>query len=402
MAISQGVRAQADLSTNREKLSFAADIALLDAESSPFTTILNKFPRKTAGSRTHRFLDDVVFPETDQIDGEQTAADTTILVDNGGRFAKCDLVRVNSSGEVMLVLSVSVNTLTVDRDYGEQDTTPGYTARADTLPDNGYLTIIGNTFEQGHTIAPIKNTVEVERYQHLQQQRTSFGISETVAASELYGEQEWPYEMRKKRTEHHRKLEYQHIWGLPVQGDKGLYDGTNNTNPNAAFGVDFFIGEYASADKKTTQADITQSEFLDHLESTFEHSHKLVCLCPRLLGTALDFWGISKLNTFVGGEKFGMKIRHWDSNDGEVIFVTERLVKDPAGTDGVSALFLNMGSVALTYYSNIGATKMREPIRYVNSDGATLMKAEWDTISGIEMRKPDEHSRIDGMISYSL
>ena len=97
-----------------------------------------------------------------------------------------------------------------------------------------------------------------------------------------------------------------------------------------------------------------------------------------------------------------MKIRHWDSNDGEVIFVTERLAKDPAGTDGVSAFFLNMVSVALTYYSNIGATKMREPIRYVNSDGATLMKAEWDTISGIEMRKPDEHSRIDGIISYSL
>lgn len=397
-------RVQADLSSNREKLDFAANIALLEADEAPFTAILNKFPRVMTGNRTRRWLDDEVQPEvvTSAAQTNQNASSVTLTVTAGFglRLAKGDLLRHNTSGEVLLVTAVSTDAITVTRNYGQGDSTPGYTTRLATILTGAYLTIIGNAFMQGHLLPGIKNTKEIERLNHTQEQRTPLGVSETVIASDLYGEQEWPYEIRKKRTEHHRRLEFQHLYGVPVQGTKAIADATN-TAPAAAAGLDFYISEYASADKKTNVGgDITQQEFLNHLESAFQYSSQLVCFTPRKLRFAIDFWGLSKINTFVGGTAFGMKVVRWDTNDGSVIFVTERLNRDPLGTDGVRAHFVNMDNVALVYFNNIGPTRFRNLMSY-EADGSTVKKSEWTTISALQVRLIDTHSLISNITSYS-
>jgi hypothetical protein len=279
-------------------------------------------------------------------------------VDDGNAFTAGDLVMVNASKEIMLVTAVSTNDLTVTRDYGEGGT-PGYVARADSINDDAWLTIIGNAFEQGHPLPNIKNFAEVERTNVVQDLRTPFGVTEIVAATAQYGENDWPYQMRKKGVEHLRNWERQNVQGVAVTSDRTLY-ASSNTAPGTAAGIDFYIREYAAAGRKISQTELTQSEFLSALRVIFANgSQNKLLLASPLLREAMDFWGISKLNTFVAGTVMGMKINRWESSFGTVAIVTEEILRAPAATEGETSYFIDLDNVKLCYLQGIGNTRLR-------------------------------------------
>ena len=303
---------------------------------------------------------------------------------------------------VTALSTVNSGSIVVTRDYGQGDSTPGYSIRADTIDDGDYLTIIGNAFEQGHPLPVRKSTVEIERFNFCQDQRTPFGISEVAAAAAVHGEADWPFQMRKAGITQARKVEYQNIWGVPVQGDKGIFaSGTGNTAPQAAAGLDYYIRRYADSVRKITQTDITQSEFLDFIEAGFEFgSAEKIMYCPPVLRSALDFWGISKLQTFSEKTLFGMNVARWVSSHGTIIFVNHKMLRDPGTADGANAYLLDMKNIKWITYSNIGSTRLRtlEPYK---ATGATVKQAEFQTISCIEIKLPETHAYLEGLQTYS-
>lgn len=398
--IARGTKAQTNLSTNREKLDMAEQIALLEPDAAKFTTLTMRTNKGTTQATTHRWLDDELQPDEVQINDATTgsAGSVTITVDDGNAFAAGDLVLVNASKEVMLVTAISTNDLTVTRDYG-QGGTPGYTARADSTSDNAWLTIIGNAFEQGHPLPSIKNFQEVERTNIVQDLRTPFGVTEIVAATAQYGENDWPYQMRKKGIEHLRNLERQNVQGVAVTSDLSLY-ATTNTAPGAAAGIDFYIREYGDSARQISQTEITQTEFLDAIEAMFAFGgqNKLLLASPTLR-TAFDFWGISKLNTFVAGTVFGMKINRWESSWGTIAIVTEEILRDP-GSDGETSYFVDLDNVKFVTLQGIGGTRLRM-LRPYEADGSTIKQAEWNTIGCLEVRSASTHGYLTGVTSYA-
>lgn len=399
--VATGLRAQDSWATDREDLDFADRIALLNPNENPLTLLAMRFGKGNSGNVKHQWIDDETQPTFDKVAGAVATAATTFDVDNGGRFAIGDLVRdMGGNYEVMLVTAISTDELTVDRDYGEAGT-PGYNARARQIPDNGDIEIISNAFEQGHPLPVIKNTQEIVRVNFTQDKRTPAGITEIAAAAAVHGEQDWPYQMRKKGIEHMNQLETMNIWGVPEVGDQGAFvSGTGNTGPQAAGGIFFYIDEYADATKKVTQSDLTQSEFLDFLEAGFEFgSHQKLLLAPSLMRSAIDFWGIAKLNTVPEDTAFGIDVSRWISSHGKVVIITHKLLKDK-GTNGVTSFLLDLDEIKWITYSNIGATKVRNLHSY-ESDGSTIKEAEYQTIGCIEMRQANKHAYIDGTISYS-
>lgn len=398
--IAGGTKAQTNLSSNREKFDFAEQIALLEPDAAKFTTLTMRTNKGTTGATTHRWLDDELQPDEVQIDDSTTysAGSVTITVDDGNAFAAGDLVMVNASKEIFLVISISTDNLTVDRDYGEAGT-PGYVARADSISDDAWLTIIGNAFEQGHPLPSIKNFQEVERTNVVQDLRTPFGVTEIVAATDQYGENDWPYQMRKKGVEHLRNLERQNVQGVAVRSDLSLYS-SSNTAPGTAAGIDFYIREYGDSVRQISQTEITQTEFLDALQAMFANgSQNKLLLSSPTLRTAFDFWGISKLNTFVAGTVFGMKINRWESSWGTVSIVTEEILRDP-GSDGETSYFIDLDNVKIVTLQGIGQTRLRmlEPYK---ATGATIKQAEWNTISCLEVRSAGTHGYITGVTSYA-
>lgn len=398
MAIPRDTRATDDFSTNRIKLDFADGIALLDPNANPFTLITQKLNRGTSGAIKHSWLDDVLQPESTQVTAEEGTAVTQLAVDDATYFAVGDLVMHNQTNEIMLVLAAGTTTIEVTRDYGESGT-PGYTALADTIDDNDYLTIIGNAFEQGASLPAEKSTVEVEGANYCQDVRTPFGVTEVAAAATVYGENDWAFQMRKAGITHQRKLEWSALFGIPEVGVSTLSAGVD-TAPPMAGGIRYYLDLGASTSRKVSQAEITMTEFLDFLEAGFEFgSAEKVMFCSPVLRTALDYWGITKLQTFSEKNVFGMKVATWVSAHGTVKFVTHKMLKDP-GADGAWNFLLDMENIRWIDYANIGSTRLRHLDVY-QATGETSKKAEYQTIGCMEFRLPETHAYLKGVTSYA-
>jgi hypothetical protein len=391
-------RATTNFSSNRIKLDFADGIALLDPNANPFTLITQKLNRGSSGAIKHSWLEDVLQPESGQVTAEEAASETTLAVDDALVYAVGDLVMHNQTNEIMLVTASTTTTILVDRDYGEAGT-PGYTALADTIDDNDYLTIIGNAFEQGAVLPTEKSVVETERYNYCQDVRTPFGVTEIAAAANVYGENDWTWQMKKAGITHQRKLEAGALWGVPEIGVSTLSAGVD-TGPPTSGGIRWFLNEYASAARKVSQAEITMTEFLDFLEAGFEYgSAEKVMFCSPVLRTALDYWGITKLNTFSEKNVFGMKVATWVSAHGTVKFVTHKMLKDP-GSDGAWNFLLDMENIKWVDYANIGSTRLRHLDVY-QATGETSKKAEYQTIGCMEFKLPETHAYLKGVTSYA-
>lgn len=404
-------RAQDSWSTNREKLDFSEGIALLDPNENPFTLMTMKYGRKTSGNVKHSWFEDVLVPETDTADTVTTTADTVFEIDNIDRWAVGDIALVNASREAMLVTAISdaasgAATITVIRDYGA--TSGAWTAVAAAIADGATLQIIGNAFEQGHDLPTLKSTKEVQMDNYCQDQRTPFGISEIAAAAAVRGEADWPYQMRKGGISHMRKIELQNLWGRPMPGDKGLFSGTHSAAgdaPATGGGIWHFLTggtgfTGTGANRLTEQAELTKGEFLTWVRHAFQYgSSKKIGFCSGIFREQLDTWGISNLQTFSTTTVYGIAVAKWVSAHGTILFVTHKMLDGMTGIGGCCFL-LDMAEIKWITYSNIGSTRLRT-LKPYEADGSTVKKAEFQTISCIEVKNPEKHACLYGMTSVT-
>ena len=394
--VTQSVRATGTLASTREDVEYMKGILLLERNTNPITFISNQMGMEDSVATKYAWFEDDLVPDVDRVnygtgyDGSSTA----IVVDTGELFAAGDLVRAVNTNEVMLVTSVSSDTLTVVRDFGQAG--EGWTAKAGSLDDNDYLEIIGNAFEQGHPLPAIKTTLEVEKKGYVSDIRTPYGVSEVTDAVRLRGEQEMSYLDRKRMIEHLEKVEKMNIWAKPYVGDKGLYvAATGNTAPTVGPGINHILETGTDSARLVDQTDLTQSEFEDFLEVLFEYgSDTKYCFCDAKLRTALDRWGVSKLNTFTNETVMGMAVNLWRSSHGDVVFRTHRLLKNPDSADYRYAFFLDFDAgIKQVFLQGIGTTRVRDLNVYA-ATGETVKKKEVQTIQGLKLPQANKHGRL--------
>ena len=398
------VRGRSNLSTNRELLDFAEGISLLDPNENPFTLMSMKFKTKTSGNVKHSWLRDELVPESDTVDTTTACvtAGTTLYVDNGDRWAIGDIFMREATHETCLITARTSDALTIVRDYGA--TSGAYTALADEFDDEDVITWIGNAFEDAFALPALKSTTETQIDNWCQLQRTPWAMGELAQAAAMRGEDDWVFQDRKAAITHLRKLERQHIFGHPMPGDAGIY-ATTNDNPATAGGLLHYLTGGTSfdgtgSDRLVSNASITHQEFLDYLEAIFEYgSSRRVAFVAPLFRSALDYWGISKLNTFSETTKYGMKIATWLSSHGEISFITHKMLKDAGGDDGAYAFFVDMDDISQVIYQSF-PTQKRTLDPYA-ADGTMAKKAEWLTCSSLEVREPKKHGCIYGTTSYA-
>jgi hypothetical protein len=118
-------------------------IGIISPYETPLLDALGDALRE-ATSTHHEWLEDELLPNKDTINDStytDPAADTDFVVDNGSRFRVGDQIQVKGSEELMLVTTISTNTLTVVRGYA------GTTA--EDLADNQVINILGNAALEG-------------------------------------------------------------------------------------------------------------------------------------------------------------------------------------------------------------------------------------------------------------
>ena len=199
----------------------AEDVSDLIGIVSPYETpLLDALgdPVREAASTHHEWLEDELLPNKDAVNDSTFTdpdIDTQFVVDNGSRFRAGDQIQIEGSRELMLVVGVSTNTLTVTRGYG--GTLP------EGLADNKVINILGNAALEGDDKPGIRFTNRSRKGNYTQIFTAAVEVSGTdMAASQLGLADEMDYQKQERLRELVRDLENTVInGGQPTSSPQG-------------------------------------------------------------------------------------------------------------------------------------------------------------------------------------
>lgn len=160
--------------------------------------------KRPASSTIHEWIEDSLLPNTDTLNQVSFTPDaqnaTSLTVNNGTRFRVGDLVRPDQSNEVMFVSSISTNTLTVIRGYGN-------TTKA-TLANGRKLYILANSTLEGADADSARFTARARKQNYTQIFASTVEVSGSMQAVRAYGVQdELDYQKQERLRELLRDLE---------------------------------------------------------------------------------------------------------------------------------------------------------------------------------------------------
>ena len=389
-----GFKGTLDLSTYRLAIDLADRIALLDINENPATYVAKKVKTQKAKQPKVSFLTDVMRPYVDQVNFSTGYASnlTAVTVDNYAYFTAGDLWQVFDSYELMFVNSVSSDGIVnFIRNYAS--VASGVTGYRTALVDDDYLTRVGNVNEEGAGAPTANMTTEVQVDNYNQILRTPFELSNTELASLFEAEADLPYTTRKKGLEHSQDMERLFFWGLPSVAQTG----TLGKPARMTGGAWYFIKEGAPSGNVVTDTDITEDEFLEWLRNCFRYgsSRKWLFCCP-LMASAIEKWGLVKLQTAPGGTLYGFAPTRWVSVHGEVMIVIHKMLEGVApGTAGGWAFILDMNEIS---YRPLRDTKLLTN-RQANDEDR--YEAEYLTEFTFLYGNPEKHGAMHGITSFS-
>ncbi|MEM1330629.1 MAG: DUF5309 family protein [Planctomycetota bacterium] len=168
--------------------------------------------RAAATSTVHEWIEDELLPNTDALNQSTFSPSATtasfLTVEHGARFRPGDLVRPAESGEVMLVIAVTGDSLDVVRGYG------GTTAIA--LANGMALHILGNAALEGADAAGARFTTRSRKQNYTQIFTATVSVSGSMRAARAHGVvDELDYQRQERLRELLRDLENCVINGVP-------------------------------------------------------------------------------------------------------------------------------------------------------------------------------------------
>lgn len=374
-----GVRNTANITQAKRKIDMSDTIALLQPTATPLISLLKQLKRtvKPAINPRYAWLEDDLGQRWDMVNngaGYDNAA-TSIAVDNGAFFAPGDVVKIPRTDEVMLVVSINVNTLTVKRGYG--------TTTAAAIVDNDPLVIIGNANEEGSGTRIIKTTNEVEVFNYTQIFKLPFGVTNTENASEMYGGSDLSYQQKKKGIEHMRDMARTFYFGERKE------DVTGDAPRRTTGGILSFMTE----NNYDAGGQLTESEFDTNVaEVIFRYgSSEKLMLCSARLLSVINSWGKGKLQVNLGAKKYGLNVVQYISPFGILNLTYDPLLE--------GAVYGGYGVIIDTDNIKYRPLKGRDTKLETNiqANDEDQRKDQYITEAGIEVRLPKTHAVITGV-----
>lgn len=199
----------------------AEDVSDLVAINSPHETpLLHALgdADRPARSTVHEWLEDALLPNTDRVNDStftNPATDTSFVVANVDRFRVGDQIRVEGSGELMLVSAINAgtSTLTVVRGYGASG--------PEALADEAVIHILGNAALEGDSADAARFTARTRRVNYTQIFTKTVEVSGSeLAVRQLGVADELDYQKQQRTRELLRDLENTLINGRAAGGDQ--------------------------------------------------------------------------------------------------------------------------------------------------------------------------------------
>ncbi len=190
-------------------------IGIISPHETPLLDILGD-PLRAATSTHHEWFEDELLPNRDSIADSSIADplnDTSFEAANGSRFRIGDQIQIVGSEELILVLGVGGDTLTVERGYA------GTTN--ENLVDGQVINILGNAALEGASKPNTRFTNRIRTGNYTQIFTNAVEVSGTdIAASQLGLADEMDYQKQQRLRELIRDLENTVINGGQPESDQ--------------------------------------------------------------------------------------------------------------------------------------------------------------------------------------
>jgi len=357
----------------------------LDPNATKLTTLLMKLTKKEAKNPKFDQLTDEFRPLNDLVDGAQTDSDTAIEVDNGSYFRAGDICHLPVTKEIMFVVSVAADVLTVaTRPWGETAKTA--------ITDNDPIWIIGNAFEEGAGKPAIRTTKVATDFNYTEIFREPFGVTRTEEESETYGNEDLARLRWKHGREHMLQIERMMWFGERNEDTSGAHP------KRSSRGV---MRNLLAAGSGATVVDaggtMLESEFETFLRNLFRFGSETKFLfCSRLAMSVISTFANAKLQTFTADQQYGINITSYVSPHGMAKLLTNNLFEGAYGTDkewGGWIVGLDLSDLKYRHLRN-SDTKL-----YINRQAPDVdgQIDEYLTECGLQLNHPRYHGFTKGI-----
>lgn len=210
-----GARGTGNVSQANRKVDIKDRVLELQPNTTPFVVLADKLPKKVAVNPQFSWFEEDLEPRYSATSGTVTNVATSVPVTagQGAWFAQHDLVFVPRTGEMIRVVSVATDTLTVVRAVGSTGTA---------MNSGEELLITGSAQPEGDTSKPARSGVPAQVTNYTQIFREPWESTETWRASDTFaGPDDWQRLTKHKGIEHRKEIEYAFLVGRPSEDLSG-------------------------------------------------------------------------------------------------------------------------------------------------------------------------------------
>lgn len=381
-----GARATSSVVSGRLIPDYADEIFSYQPNGNAMALLLVKARSKRKVSQyQYYFLQKDRYPYRDKVNlgAGYDADDTSIVVDNGGRFYARAEVFVPRTLERFLVQSVTNNTLTIEQ--------RGLGSTAQPLLDNDELVILGDSYPENAASGTEKSVQETSVFNYTQTIRTPFAFSGRNMNSDMFGGPDMKTEEKWQASEHTQKIEKILLWGARATFNDATSALTNTTTG----GLHFWVKD--QNEWNINGIPFNHKNFVEYLEYGMYYGRggRFGTRTKWLFGssaymTQIESWGHDLVRLVPSDSVLGLKVKKIQTTHGDVMLVDHPLFE---GDLRDKAFLVDMNHVRYAYHQGRD-TQLRRDIGTPSVDGKTH---EILTDCGLEVTLPLAHGFIDGL-----
>ena len=291
ITVNSGLVDSEDPLSDERKVDMREKIAMLDQDTTQFSTLLMKLPQERAKSFKVEWMNDELMPQITAVTASAASDGTNLAVttSEGSYFRAGDVLRIVDTNEPVRVTTAAASSLTVVRAID------GSTAAS--IPNAAKLLRVGSSNAEGATLPAAVVAERAANYNYTQIFRDSFRFSETANATQYYGGGQYEKEAKKKAIEHKWQIENMLFFGAR----------STSTSANAPLRTSGGLLQYVTSESDTDTLDETE------LQTFFRHaleygSSRKVFFCAPLVMQVISSFLEEDINARPGDNVHGVKV----------------------------------------------------------------------------------------------
>ena len=386
-----GATGSQNILSNLRVVDFADKIYLLQPEAAPLYVLVSRLNKRSAINTTIEWPENDLNPSWSSLGASATSAATqlTITTNEGVYFNKYDLVKIPSTGEIILVTNSSTSEITAIRGYGS--TTNASAANGSSL------VILGPAFEEGSASTALytKSRTASRVYNYLQLFRKSVEVTNTMLNSELYGGDIRSYERRVKGIELMRDMERVFLYGERLEDTSSGKDTTLTHARRTSGGADYYISTNTTA----VGGILSESDFEAFIRTVTRYGGDEVYLfAAPLIVSVISQWAQGKLNMYPKDKTYGIAIAQYLSPHGTINIVKDYMLENAGSVSNTSyyggyAFALKLNDIVYRFLQNRDVT-MEADIQHPGDD---FVKDQYICEVGMEFHNQEKHGMLTGV-----